>query len=408
MVVTKEFDTGRLELGRKGDMLENFGMAALAEIFGDWIVYRNLEPLDKRVPGFKKAAWQMGVSEDRLPRKQEMDYAKAATWIINEAQSARGERKPVRELLFLGDTLYNDGQAYANMARAGGWKGSCFIGADRNEQAPTFTIDAEKRLYNANRWAAVADWLAWVREEEFALDERTAVVVDIDKTALGAKGRNDAVIDHARLEGIFRTMHSVLGEDAFKEQEFIQHYNDLNRSKYHFLTADNQDYLAYICMVVNSGLISFQELMSEIENSNLEDFEQFIRWVDSRMMLNQTGGTDLFETHQSVITSVRVGDPTPFKSFRRQEFIATVEHMGNLPANAEVADLLAQEITLTEEIWQASAWLKERGCFLICLSDKPDEASRPSKGYPTDLPPLHRARTHRVGIDLSNTLATIQ
>jgi len=396
-----------VESGRKEEMLQNFGMATLADLFDDWVVYRNLEPLDKRVPGFKNSAWKMGVSEERLPRKQEVDYAKAATWIINEAQSVRGERKPIRELLFVGDTLFNDGQAYANMARVAGWKGSCFIGADRGDQEPAFAIDEEKSLYNANRWASISDWLAWVRTQGHALDERTAVVVDIDKTALGAKGRNDAVIDRARLEGIFRTMTSVLGEEGFNKREFVQHYNDLNRARFHFLTADNQDYLAYICMVVNSGMISFEELMSEIDKSNLEDFEQFIRWVDSRMMIHQSGGTELFETHQSVITSVRVGDPTPFKSFRRQEFIATVEHMGILPANASADALLAEEITLTEEVWQASQWLKNRGCFLLCLSDKPDEASRPSKGYPTDLPPVHRARTHRVGIDLADALGAI-
>lgn len=388
-------------------MLQNFGMATLADVFEDWVVYRNLEPLDKRVPGFKNAAWRMGVSEDRLPRKQELDYAKAATWIINEAQSVRGARRPIRELLFIGDTFFNDGQACSNMQQVTGWDGSCFIGADRNEQEPAFTIDADKNLYNANRWSALGDWLAWVRGQGLELGESTAVVVDIDKTALGAKGRNDAVIDRARLEGIFRTMTSVLGEEGFNKPEFIAHYNDLNRAKYHFLTADNQDYLAYICMVVNSGLISFEELMTEMDNSNLEDFEQFIRWVDSRIMLNTAGNTALLETHQSVITSVRVGDPTPFKSFRRQEFVATVEHMGVLPANAPVEKLLQEEITLTEEVWQASRWLKQRGCFLLCLSDKPDEASRPSKGYPTDLPPVHRARTHRVGVDLSERLSAL-
>ncbi len=388
-------------------MLQNFGMATLADLFDDWVVYRNLEPLDKRVPGFKNAAWKMGVSEDRLPRKQELDYAKAAIWILNEAQEVRGA-KPIRELLFIGDTLFNDGQAYSNMRKVGRLPGSCFIGADRNEQEPAFTVDEERCLYNANRWEAIIDWLAFVRGKGLQLDDRTAIIVDIDKTALGAKGRNDSVIDHARLEGIFRTMASVLGEDVFDQARFEHDYYELNRSKYHFLTADNQDYLAYICMVLNSRLVSFEELQGEIEKHNLEDFEQFIRWVDSRMMLNQAAGTALMEQHESIITSVRVGDPTPFKSFRRQEFTATVEHMGVLPADALVDDLLEEEITLTEEVWQASAWLKARGCFLLCLSDKPDEASRPSKGYPTTLPPVHRAPTHRVGVDLSERLAAIK
>jgi hypothetical protein len=126
------------------------------------------------------------------------------------------------------------------------------------------------------------------------LDEQTAVVVDIDKTALGAKGRNDHVIDRARLEGIFRTMTAVLGEDRFDRPRFIEHYSELNRGRYHFLTADNQDYLAYICLVLNTGLISFEELIDEIQQGSLENFDQFIRWVDSRLMLNETDSETAF------------------------------------------------------------------------------------------------------------------
>lgn len=386
--------------------LHAFGRATLADLFGDWVVYRNLEPLDKRVPGFKAASWRMGVSEDRIPRKQEIEYAKAATWIVKEGQRVRGEARPVREMLLLGDTFFNDGQAYANMVRVAGWTGSCFIGADRLKESPSFTFDETTRLYNANRWAALADWLGWVRAKGLNLDERTAVIVDIDKTALGAKGRNDQIIDRARLEGIFRTMTSVLGEDSFDKPRFVDQYNELNRAHYHFLTADNQDYLAYICLVLNAGMVSFDELQTEIANNSMENFDQFIRWVDSRMQINETAQA-LREAHESVLGSVRVGDPTPFKRFRRQEFVCTVEHMGQLPDSASVEELLQGEITLTEEVWQAALWLKARGCFLLCLSDKPDEASRPSKGITMDFPPIHRAATHRVGVDLGPRLAQI-
>ncbi len=387
--------------------LHVYGRAALADLFEDWVVYRNLEPLDKRVPGFKAASYRMGISDERIPRKQEYDYAKAATWIVGEAQRVRKARRPIDELLVLGDTLFNDGQAYANMIKATGWRGACFIGADRLKEEPGHTIDAAARLYNANRWSAVGDWLQWVRSEGLRLDAGTAVVVDIDKTALGAKGRNDHIIDRARLEGIFRTMTSVLGEEGFKKSIFIEHYGELNRSRYHFLTADNQDYLAYICLVLNTGLIGFDELLVEIESHSLETFDQFIRWVDSRMMLNETGSQTLREVHESVLAAVRVGDPTPFKRFRRQEFVCTVETMGRMPDTAGAQELLDGEITLTEEVWQASTWLKERGCFLLCLSDKPDEASRPSKGHTLDCPPIHRASTHRVGVDIGPLLANI-
>jgi len=201
-------------------------------------------------------------------------------------------------------------------------------------------------------------------------------------------------------------MTSVLGEEGFNQPLFVQHYNELNRSRYHFLTTDNQDYLAYICLMLNAGLVSFDELTSEIERSNVTDFEQFIRWADSRMMINNVSST-LLEVHESVLGSVRVGDPTPFKRFRRQEFVCTVEHMGCMPDSATVQELLDREITLTEEVFQTAQWLKARGCFLLCLSDKPDEASRPSKGHSADYPPIHRASTHRVGVDLREALAAI-
>jgi hypothetical protein len=199
----------------------------------------------------------------------------------------------------------------------------------------------------------------------------------------------------------------VLGAEAFDKPLFVQHYSELNRSRYHFLTADNQDYLAYICLMLNAGLVSFDELTAEIESNSIENFDQFIRWADSRMMINNTGQT-LLEVHESVLASVRVGDPTPFKRFRRQEFVCTVEHMGCAPDDAPTSELLDQEITLTEEVYQVSEWLKQRGAFLLCLSDKPDEASRPSKGYTADLPPIHRAATHRVGVDLRAALGAIR
>ena len=387
-------------------MLQNFGQATLADLCGDWVVYRSLEPLDRRVAGFKSAAYRMGITEERIPRKQEEDYAKAATWIIEEAQRVRGAGRPVDELLFIGDTLYNDGQAYQNMLAVSGWRGSCFIGADRRKEEAKATIDEAVNLFNANRWEALAEWVAWLRGQGLHLNERTAVVIDIDKTALGAKGRNDHVIDRARLEGIFRTMSAVLGDD-FDRETFVAHYNELNRSRYHFLTEDNQDYLAYICLVLNTGLVSFDELLGEIDGNSMKNFDQFIRWVDSRMMINETGLQTLVEVHEAVLGSVRAGDPTPFKRFRRQEFVCTVEHTGLLADEAPPEELIDREITLTEEVYQVALWLQERGCFVLCLSDKPDEASRPTGRDPSQPPPIHRKPTHRVGYDIRPALAAI-
>ncbi len=379
-------------------MMKNFGRARLSDYFGDWVIYRNLEPLDKRLPGIKNAGYKIGLNGDQIPRKLDKDYAKAANWFAQEAQRVRKVNTPLQEVLFIGDTLLNDGGAYQNMREHSGWPGACFIGSEKAEKPAAVEIDEASNIYSANRWAALSSWVAWLFESGLNIDERTVVIVDIDKTALGAKGRNDQVIDRARLQGIYRTMDAVLGSD-FNRRAFEEQYNELNKSRYHFLTGDNQDYLAYICLVLNTGLVRYEEILPEIQKKNLESFEQFVRWVGYRM--HSTGVGEAFrQVHEAVGNSVRMGDPTPFKRFRREEFLSTMEFMGNMPDDTPVAELLENEITLTQEICELSEWFKERGALLLCLSDKPDEASCPPPQQANRYTPLHKGETHRVGTSI--------
>ena len=244
-------------------------------------------------------------------------------------------------MLFIGDTLYNDGRAYMNMRSATDWEGSCFIGVESPEDEAVVCIDDEL-IYAANRWANVGDWIKWMIEEQgLNLDEGTMVVVDIDKCILGARGRNDAVIDQARIQGAYRTMDNLLGQ-SFDGEQFERHYNELNQPKYHCLTEDNQDYLAYICLVINTGLIGFDEIVAEVAEGHLENFNQFTRLVEMRMMITPGSYGSLRESHDAVITSIRNGDPTPFKRFRRQEFVATVSRLGNMADDSTVEELLAK------------------------------------------------------------------
>ena len=84
-----------------------------------------------------------------------------------------------------------------------------------------------------------------------------------------------------------------------------------------------------------------------------------------------------------------------------------MEHMGNMPDSASVAEILQEEITLTEEVYQLALWFKQRGCLLLCMSDKPDEASMPYSRYAPEQVPLHKAETHRIGTDIRADLAAI-
>ncbi len=397
--------TNALSAERTKTVLRNYGRAKLADYFGDLVIYRNLEPLEPKLKGLKASGYKLDIPKDRIPRKQDRDYAKAALWFAQQAQALRKVNTELSEILFVGDTFFNDGAAFANMREVSEWNGSCFIGSEKLNEDAVAEIDRQM-IFSANRWAALSDWAKWTLEQGLHLDQRTVAIVDIDKTALGAKGRNDEVINEARLEGIFRTMDAVLG-DNFDRADFEKHYAELNHSRYHFLTEDNQDYLAYICMVLNAGLIDYGEVLSEVNSNSIDNFEQFLRWVDSRLMIRPSSGENLRQVHEAVTTSVRSGDPTPFKRFRRQEFIATVERMGQMADDAPVEELLAHEITLTNEVCELSEWLSKRGCLLLCLSDKPDEASCPDPHVSADMPPVHKAPTHRVGTSIADELKAL-
>ncbi|MEM7129514.1 MAG: hypothetical protein AAF702_24490 [Chloroflexota bacterium] len=400
-VVSTEFEA----TGDTSHMVSS-GKLSLSDIYGEWIIYRNLEPLPKKLRGMRRAAGKMGIDGNRIPRKHEVDYARASMWFLNEGQKLRRKTGPLKELLFIGDSLFTDGTAFTNLANLSEWRGSCFIGNEKLSEKPSSDIRHEEGFYLANRWSSLASWLSWGLEQGFSMDDSTAVIVDIDKTVLGAKGRNDHVIDQARLDGIYRTMDSVLGDD-FDRAAFERQYAELNKSTYHVITADNQDYLAYICLVLNAKLLQLDELVGEVEENRIDNFDQLTRWVNTRLMMKPTGGERFRQVHEAVMMAMHQGDPTPFKRFRQQEFMTTIERMGSVPDSATVEDMLSDEITITREVVDASKWLAERGCILLCMSDKPDEAVFPKRHLEPEFLPVHQIATHCVGYDIHEQLRAL-
>ncbi|MBX2998987.1 MAG: hypothetical protein KF893_10795 [Caldilineaceae bacterium] len=384
--------------------LENFGLAALSDLFEDRVVYRSMQPLDRKLSGLKSARYRLGLNDGHTPRKLEDAYAKVALFILEEAQSQR--RANLGEILIIGDTLSGDGQAFQNLSALSRLPGSAFICGEKADKPALQEADDERGIFTANRWTNLVDWLEWNLDRGLKLDKNTAVVVDMDKTAIGARGRNDRAIDAARLKGLYRAVDRVLG-DNFNAKLFEQHYDSLNRARYHTITEDNQDYLAYICLALNAGLVECDDIMERMERASLNSFPHFVRWVDTLIM---RGGVSesLRQVHEAVHTSVKIGDPTPFKSFRRQEFFATLESMNNLPDDVSPEERLNREITITEEVYEISRWLLDQGCLVLSLSDKPDEASLPQRPQQRDYSPIHRAQTHRVGVNLQDRLSRLR
>jgi hypothetical protein len=226
------------------------------------------------------------------------------------------------------------------------------------------------------------------------MDERTAVILDLDKTTLGARGRNDQVINAARVEAVRRTVDELLGGD-FDAHTFERAYTTLNQTTYHPFTTDNQDYLAAICLIVGSGLMTLESLTADIESGKLQDFEDFLETVESRVGALPP---HLQTLHHRIYERVKSGDPTPFKAFRYNEYRTTIERFGNVNDTVAPADRVDREIVITQAVRDIANRWKAKGALLFGLSDKPDEASIPTDALRAQgCKAIHATETHVVG-----------
>jgi hypothetical protein len=375
--------------------MKNYGRASISEFLDDRIVYRNLVPVDRRLPALAQIRPLVGLPEGVTPRKSEESYARAIVYLLQQARALNRPGVSIERLIYVGDTRLNDGNAFANICRAGGWPGLAFIGSERDELPQVEVAEqADGALFLANRWSALQDFDRFCWDRQHPPDERAAVIVDLDKTAIGARGRNDRVIDGARLDAVRLTVSDLLG-DGFDPGSFQAAYDCLNQPQFHPFTSDNQDYLAYICLVLGSGLYALDWLVGEVQAGRISSSPEFIAGVDERV---RQLPDSLREIHASIYARVQQGDPTPFREFRYNEYLTTTARMGHMDDDASVRDLLAGEIVITQEVRQmAQDWAK-RGALLFGLSDKPDEASIPSQEQAArGCLPIHRLETHAVG-----------
>ncbi len=376
--------------------MKNYGRSAISEFLEDHIVYRNLAPLDARLPGLESIAEKVGLVKGVIPRKSQPEYGRVISFLLKQAQNLRAVSTPIQKIVFIGDTRLLDGSAFSNICLAGGWQGAAFIGSE-NKDAAAYTVETQpggEQMYLSNRWAALPDFDLYCQKTGIPGDETTAVVIDMDKTSLGARGRNAHTIDQARVQAVQHTVADLLGP-VFDPQQFQKAYDLFNQVEFHAFTSDNQDYLAYICLMLGGGVGDVQQLAGQVRSKTLHGFTDYIAQVDEQKM---SLPVNLAAIHEDIYHWVKVGDPTPFKAFRRNEYKLTVASMGYLSDETPVSELLQKEIVLTQEVRAAALAWRTRGALIFGLSDKPDEASIPpaelaQKGFQ----PLHRTQTHAVG-----------
>lgn len=354
--------------------------ACLADLLGDSVAYRSLRPQDPRLPGLPELREELGLGEG-IPRKGTRDYARVVIRILAAAQRLRGEE--LRRIVYLGDTRHNDGRTIAALGEFAPVRG--FIAAEERGAPPAWEV-REGVMY-ANRWGLIARFREWLGGD-FPLEGGTAVVVDLDKTAFGARGRNSGPVDAARVAAAERIAGSVLGGE-FDREGFRRAYRELNDPRYHRFTGDNQDLVVFAALVVASGAYALERLADAVSAGRIRSFPEFLAACEGLP-------PGLAGLREEVAGALARGDPTPFKAFRRLEYEETLARMDVHPDGTPPERVLTEEIVITPEVWGFAEEARAAGALLFGLTDKPDEASLPPPGR--EGPPLHRARMKVLGV----------
>ena len=127
-------------------------------------------------------------------------------------------------------------------------------------------------------------------------------------------------------------------------------------------------------MLASAGVINPDQLSDQIRSGSLRSFEAFANILQARQPAFPRA---IQETQADFYQSLQIGDPTPFKAFRHQEYLNTVTAM-RTPATFN-DEQLKYTICITEEVRQFALACKQKGALLFGLSDKPDEASLPGE-----------------------------
>ena len=150
-----------------------YGISEISEFLGDFVVYRNLEPVDPRLAGLGELRVEAGLPGDVIPRKSQPDYARVIVELLRRARRLEAPGVQIERLIFIGDTRLNDGSAYENLCMLGDWPGLAFIGSEKPEPARVelAATAGGYPLVLANRWSALADLESYCLERGLRIDE---------------------------------------------------------------------------------------------------------------------------------------------------------------------------------------------------------------------------------------------
>jgi hypothetical protein len=337
-----------------------FQRGKLSDFLGKNIVFRELEPIDNSLPRFSDLKEKLGFY--RLPRKKDPEYAMA----LSEIFRAKGD---FNKILYIGDTLMSDLSVIKNFADMGKF---AVMGIITRENEIEGFEKRDNYIFNGS-WANLPRVARYVEDNFFSIDNGTILVVDIDKTAIGARGRNERAIDRARMDAIFMLVENIF--PGFSKEQFLSVYSAINNKKFFYLTEDNQDFTSILSILVFSGTV---------ELNALQNFGTLLEVLQNVNVKNPV----LMEYVETVMENIKKKNPTAFPQFRKAEFEKTVARMDFLSDDESESKLLEEEILITKEVYDTTLSLKEKGAFVFGVSDKPALSSMPGENE-KDLPPIY-------------------
>ncbi len=293
----------------------------ISDLIGENIFFRELKPLNPDLVPIEVVLYRLNL--DRIPRKRDPEYPHVISCYLN----LLGD---FDRILFFGDTLLNDKNFALGLSNLGEYDVVAVITRESGEK---LELRQEGNILFSNRWSFIRELPEYLAKMDFYIDEKTAVIVDIDKTLIGARGRNDCAIDLARAHSVYKLLEKA--EITMDFHDFFELYERVNSPDLFDLTQDNQDIVAFITIALSSG--SVKEIIS-IEEAAKE--------------LIKTKNPFLSYVGKEVLTNLEKKSPTLFPTFREMEYFTTIEFMDRFDDRTPIEKLLKEEILITGEIFQ--------------------------------------------------------
>ncbi len=326
----------------------------ISDLIGDNIFFRELRPLNPDLVPIEVVLYRLNL--DRVPRKKDPEYPRVISCYLN----LLGD---FDRILFLGDTLLNDKNFAIGLTALGEYDVFAVITRESGEK---FELKQERNILYSNRWSFILELPEYLAKMDFYIDEKTAVIIDIDKTMIGARGRNDHAIDLARAWAVYKLLKKAEIEMNF--HDFFKLYKRVNSPDFFDITHDNQDIVAFVAIALSSGIVEEITSVEETARKLIRTKNSFLSFIG-----------------KEVLENLEKRAPTLFPTFREMEYFSTIEFMDRFDDTTPLEKLLKEEILITGEIFDL---LENSLATVIALTDKPERSSLPPEGV--NLPPIHK------------------